>query len=411
MNDEVNVVKMLMRKKMMPCIIFCANFDEAENTAIALAKYSIQSSLNESKDCTSQRSDLLRKIAEDQLASLLVRLSPAFQQYPQAKLVSSLLTCGIGLWHDSMHPSLRSISEECFCNGLVDLLVATPQFAVGRPSVAQSVVIKLDGLVGRGKKGEIYGKAVRHKKKISMAKREILKDESCDRNCGYFKDDMLPIVYQHLCACAGRPSIDESGTVIVLTRRRLQIAYFKQIVLGLSPCIRFTHHYSFSSLLLLISSLNKTREFWKKKGMSMEKMIDNFYSQTFAMFFNTHKTPYHIKASKQLHYRPNATYSAGDTENADKFSVVVFLIYLRRLLLNYTMRSQSLLPYLNSGRLVKVSKGQDDLGWGIVIGIRQASELDSEQFEDFNQKRMNRKKRARFFGKVTEERNEKERHF
>ncbi|KAG0204721.1 ATP-dependent RNA helicase mtr4 [Mortierella sp. GBA30] len=305
-SDIYKIIKMILIKNYHPVIVFSFSKRECEALALQMSKLDFNDETE---------SDMVNRVFNNAISSL----SEDDRTLPQIEHIIPLLRRGIGIHHAGLLPILKEVIEILFQEGLLKVLFATETFSIGLNMPAKTVVFtsvrKWDGKETRWVSGGEY---------IQMSGR------------------------------AGRRGLDDRGIVIMMLDEKMEPAIAKGMVKGTADALNSAFHLSYNMIL------NLTRV----EGISSEYMLERCFYQ----FQNNANIP-------QLE-RELATLEAAkaDIQLEDEESIATYheireqLSTMRRDIRAVINHPTHALPYMQPGRVVKVSYEEQDFGWGIVSG-------------------------------------------
>lgn len=127
--DIQNIIKLVMKKNLHPCIVFAFSKREVENLAGSLSKNKVIKNMNKEN----------RETIEKFFESCLEGLSEEDRKLKQITSLIDILKSGVGLHHGGMLPILKEMVEILFQMGLLKVLVSTETFSMGVNMPAKTV--------------------------------------------------------------------------------------------------------------------------------------------------------------------------------------------------------------------------------------------------------------------------------
>ncbi|KAE9555773.1 hypothetical protein FO519_000987 [Halicephalobus sp. NKZ332] len=131
------IIRTIMERDMLPCIVFSFSRKECEGYANVLRE------VDYNKDFNS------KKAVETVFNMALEILTPEDRALPQVTTLLPFLVRGIGVHHSGLLPILKEVVELLFGEGLIKVLFATETFAMGLNMPARTVLFtsarKFDG--------------------------------------------------------------------------------------------------------------------------------------------------------------------------------------------------------------------------------------------------------------------------
>jgi len=246
---------------------------------------------------------------------------------PQLTAALPLLQRGIGIHHSGLLPILKEVVEILFGEGLIKALFATETFSMGLNMPAKTVVFvaarKFDGEGFRWLTGGEY---------IQMSGR------------------------------AGRRGLDERGIAILMFDEKMEPDQAKSILNGNADPLKSSFHLGYNMLLNLL----------RAEEADPQLII----SKSFAQFQADRVLPEAEAELAQLE-KKKASISLGDLEEDvveyDRLTKQRDALYIE--IREYVFKPQYIVPFLHSGRLVKVKnfENNEDFGWGVILNFIKRS--------------------------------------
>ncbi|EGV65684.1 ATP-dependent RNA helicase mtr4 [Yamadazyma tenuis] len=302
--DIYKIVKMIYMKRYNPVIVFSFSKRDCETLALKMSRLDFNND---------DERDALTKIFNNAIGLL----PESDRELPQIKNILPLLRRGIGIHHSGLLPILKEIIEILFQEGLLKVLFATETFSIGLNMPAKTVVFtsvrKWDGVGFRWVSGGEY---------IQMSGR------------------------------AGRRGLDDRGIVIMMIDEKMEPQVAKGMVKGQADRLDSAFHLGYNMLLNLM----------RVEGISPEFMLESSFFQ----FQSASSVP---KMESQLVELTNQLSTINiDDENLIKeyYEFKVQLSKLQEDSQKIITHPGHILPYLQSGRVIKVKIGDMDYGWGMV---------------------------------------------
>ncbi|KAI7816196.1 antiviral helicase [Gamsiella multidivaricata] len=308
-SDIYKIIKMILVKNYHPVIVFSFSKRECEALALQMSKLDF----NDEKE-----SDMVNQVFTNAISSL----SEDDRTLPQIEHILPLLRRGIGIHHAGLLPILKEVIEILFQEGLVKVLFATETFSIGLNMPAKTVVFtsvrKWDGKETRWVSGGEY---------IQMSGR------------------------------AGRRGLDERGIVIMMLDEKMEPAVAKGMVKGTTDPLNSAFHLSYNMIL------NLTRV----EGISPEYMLEKCFYQ----FQNNANIPQLERELTALEAQKSSMAFENEGLVASYYDIRQQLEGLRNDVRDVVNHPTHALPYMQPGRVVKVSSGDQHFGWGIVVGYNK----------------------------------------
>ncbi|KAF9415569.1 ATP-dependent RNA helicase mtr4 [Podila epigama] len=304
-SDIYKIIKMILVKNYHPVIVFSFSKRECEALALQMSKLDFNNE-TESAMVNQVFTNAISSLAEDD------------RTLPQIEHIIPLLRRGIGIHHAGLLPILKEVIEILFQEGLLKVLFATETFSIGLNMPAKTVVFtsvrKWDGKETRWVSGGEY---------IQMSGR------------------------------AGRRGLDERGIVIMMLDEKMEPAVAKGMVKGTTDPLNSAFHLSYNMIL------NLTRV----EGISPEYMLEKCFFQ----FQNSGNIPQLEKELATLEAEKVAMVFEDEATLTGYHDVRQQLTSLRKDVRDVVNHPTHSLPYMQEGRVIKVSVDSLDFGWGVVV--------------------------------------------
>ncbi|PVF97817.1 putative MTR4-involved in nucleocytoplasmic transport of mRNA [Serendipita vermifera] len=305
--DIYKIVKMIMLKGYNPIIVFSFSKRDCEQNALLLAKLEFN---------TTEEQEMVSNVFTNAINSL----SEDDRNLPQVEHLLPLLKRGIGIHHGGLLPILKELIEILFQEGLIKVLFATETFSIGLNMPAKTVVF------------------------TSVQKWDGQKSRT-----------ITPGEYIQMSGRAGRRGLDDRGVVIMMIDERLEPAAAKTMVKGEADRLDSAFHLSYNMILNLM----------RVEGVSPEYMLEHCFYQ----FQNAAAVP-KLEAELSKAEEEYATINVPEEETIAEY------YELRRQMDEAQSDFQTvithpsyILPFLQSGRIVKIKHQGHDYGWGVVINV------------------------------------------
>lgn len=300
---------MILVKNYHPVIVFSFSKRECESLALQMSKLDF----NDERE-----SDMVNQVFTNAISSL----SEDDRTLPQIEHIIPLLRRGIGIHHAGLLPILKEVIEILFQEGLLKVLFATETFSIGLNMPAKTVVFtsvrKWDGKETRWVSGGEY---------IQMSGR------------------------------AGRRGLDDRGIVIMMLDEKMEPAVAKSMVKGQTDPLNSAFHLSYNMIL------NLTRV----EGISPEFMLERCFYQ----FQNNANIPQLERELATLEATKNALVFEQEEDLAAYHDIRQQLQSLKKDVRDVINHPTHALPFMQSGRAVRVSYEDQDFGWGVVISYNK----------------------------------------
>lgn len=310
-SDIYKIIRMTVKKKFKPVIVFNFSKRECENLAIQV------SSLDLNDD--SERA-MVRKVFHSAVESL----SEQDRTLPQIVHILPLLERGIGVHHSGLLPILKETIEILFQESLIKVLFATETFSIGLNMPAKTVVFtqvtKFDGAKVRPITSSEY---------IQMAGR------------------------------AGRRSLDARGIVIMMIDAKLEPDVAKDIVTGQQDKLNSAFYLGYNMILNLL----------RIEAISPEFMLERCFHQ----FQNAASVPALEKDLMALQQERDVLAIPDESVIKDYYQIRQQLNTYTRDMRAVIQHPQYSLDFLQPGRLIKIYNPKEspennvDFDWGVVV--------------------------------------------
>lgn len=304
-SDIYKIVKMIMVKNYNPVIVFAFSKRECEALAMQMSKLEFN---------TDEERDTVTTVFNNAISVL----HPEDQELPQIKHILPLLQRGIGIHHGGLLPILKEVIEILFQEGLLKVLFATETFSIGLNMPAKTVVFtsvrKWDGTTFRNlSSGEF----------IQMSGR------------------------------AGRRGLDDRGIVIMMFDEQLEPDDAKQMIRGQADRLDSAFHLGYNMVLNLM----------RVEGISPEFMLERCFYQ----FQQAASIPGLERERQAAEVTASAMVVPHETILEGEAAVRKQIALLENDYFAVTTHPSYALPFIQSGRLVRVQSGEEDFGWGAVV--------------------------------------------
>ncbi|KAL6855484.1 ATP-dependent RNA helicase mtr4 [Amphichorda felina] len=313
-NDMTKLIRMTIRKRLNPVIVFNFSKRECENMAIAISGL-----------CFNEDSEkaMVRKV----FSSAIDSLSEQDRDLPQISNLLPLLERGIGVHHSGLLPILKETIEILFQESLIKVLFATETFSIGLNMPAKTVVFtqvtKWDG----------------------VKRRPITCSE-----------------YIQMAGRAGRRGLDARGLVIMMIDDKLEPEVAKEIVTGHQDKLNSAFYLGYNMILNLL----------RIEAISPEFMLERCFHQ----FQNAASVPALEKELMSLQQERDAMTIPDETTVKDYYQIRNQLNTYTKDMQFVIQHPSHCLEFLQPGRLVQIFNpsesqggvaGGVDFGWGVVV--------------------------------------------
>ncbi|KAF9465418.1 ATP-dependent RNA helicase [Collybia nuda] len=308
-SDISKIIRMIMLKNYNPVIVFAFSKRECEGLALTLSKFEFNST---------DEQELVTNIFNNAIENL----SPDDRQLPQITNLVPLLRRGIGIHHGGLLPILKEVIEILFQEGLIKVLFATETFSIGLNMPAKTVVFtttrKFDGREFRNLSSGEY---------IQMSGR------------------------------AGRRGLDDRGVVIMMCDEKLEAPAAKAMLKGEADRLDSAFHLGYNMVLNLM----------KVEGISPEFMLERCFFQ----FQSSAGIPKLEDDLKQEEDTRSTTVIPDEDKVAEYYEYRQQLDQMAADFREVITHPTYSLPFLQTGRLVKVKYQKLDFGWGVIINYQK----------------------------------------
>ncbi|KAJ4488200.1 rRNA-processing arch domain-containing protein [Lentinula aciculospora] len=308
-SDISRIIKMIMVKNYNPVIVFSFSKRECEANALLMSKFEFNST---------DEQDLVANI----FTNAIENLSSDDRNLPQIAQLLPLLKRGIGVHHSGLLPILKEVIEILFQEGLIKVLFATETFSIGLNMPAKTVVFtdtrKYDG---------------REQRSLSSGE------------------------YIQMSGRAGRRGLDDRGVVIMMCDETLEPSVAKEMIKGEADRLDSAFHIGYNMIMNLM----------KVEGISPEFMLERCFHQ----FQSSTGIPKLQKELKEEERRRDEISIPDEERVAEYYDYHQQLALMAADFREVITHPTYALPFLKSGRLVKVKHGNLDFGWGLVINFNK----------------------------------------
>ncbi|RDA94671.1 hypothetical protein CP533_2470 [Ophiocordyceps camponoti-saundersi (nom. inval.)] len=313
-SDIYKIIKMTIKKKFNPVIVF--NFSKREIEAMAISVSNLDFNDDSEKA-------MVKKVFQ----SAMNTLSEQDRELPQIVHILPLLERGIGVHHSGLLPLLKETIEILFQESLIKVLFATETFSIGLNMPAKTVVFsqasKWDG----------------------VSVRPITSSE-----------------YVQMSGRAGRRGLDARGIVIIMVDNKLEPDVAKQMVTGQQDKLNSAFHLGYNMILNLL----------RIEAISPEYMLEKCFHQ----FQNAASVPALEKELMALQQERDEMAIPDEATIKDYYQIRQQLNTFTRDMRAVIQHPQYCLDFLQPGRLVQIYNpkqspdsvgGGVDFGWGVVV--------------------------------------------
>ncbi|PHH86709.1 hypothetical protein CDD83_9859 [Cordyceps sp. RAO-2017] len=313
-SDIYKIIKMTVKKRFNPVIVFNFSKRECEDLAIKVSKLDFNDDSEKA---------MVRKVFNSAVESL----SEQDRELPQIVHLLPLLQRGVGVHHSGLLPILKETIEILFQESLIKVLFATETFSIGLNMPAKTVVFtqvtKWDG----------------------VKRRPITSSE-----------------YIQMAGRAGRRGLDARGIVIMMIDDTLEPDVAKGIVTGQQDKLNSAFYLGYNMILNLL----------RIDAISPEFMLERCFHQ----FQNAASVPALEKDLMALQQERDGLTIPDEATIKDYYQIRQQLNTYTRDMRAVIQHPQYSLDFLQPGRLVQIynpKKSPDnvgggvDFGWGVVV--------------------------------------------
>ncbi|KAF5637508.1 atp-dependent rna helicase dob1 [Fusarium sp. NRRL 25303] len=314
-SDISKIIRMTIKKKFNPVIVFNFSKRECENLAMNISSLSFNDDSEKA---------MVRKVFNSAIESL----SEGDRELPQIINLLPLLERGIGVHHSGLLPILKETIEILFQESLIKVLFATETFSIGLNMPAKTVVFtqvtKWDGVKRRPLTSSEY---------IQMAGR------------------------------AGRRGLDARGIVIMMIDDKLEPDTAKEIVTGHQDRLNSAFYLGYNMILNLL----------RIEAISPEFMLERCFHQ----FQNAASVPSLEKELMTLQQERDNACIADESTVKDYYQIRQQLSAYTKDMRTVIQHPNYSISYLQPGRLVQIYNPKDenetiagtgtDFGWGVIV--------------------------------------------
>lgn len=313
-SDIHKIIRMTIKKKFNPVIVFNFSKRECENMAMNISSLSFNDDSEKA---------MVRKV----FSSAIESLSEQDRDLPQIVHLLPLLERGIGVHHSGLLPILKETIEILFQESLIKVLFATETFSIGLNMPAKTVVFtqvtKWDGIKRRPLTSSEY---------IQMAGR------------------------------AGRRGLDARGIVIMMIDDKLEPDTAKEIVTGQQDRLNSAFYLGYNMILNLL----------RIEAISPEYMLERCFHQ----FQNASSVPSLEKDLMSLQQQRDSMTIPDESTVKDYYQIRQQLNTYTKDMRAVIQHPNYCLSFLQPGRLVQIFNPKEsvetvgggvDFGWGVIV--------------------------------------------
>ncbi|KAK6624711.1 hypothetical protein RUM44_011570 [Polyplax serrata] len=308
-SNAYKIVKMIMERNFAPVICFSFSKKDCESYALQMAKLDFNT-VEE------------KKLVDEVFNNAMDVLNEEDRKLPQVENVLPLLRRGIGIHHGGLLPILKEAIEILFAEGLIKALFATETFAMGLNMPARTVLFtgcrKFDGKDYRFVTSGEY---------IQMSGR------------------------------AGRRGLDDKGIVILMVDEQVSPSVGREIVKGIADPINSAFHLTYNMVLNLL----------RVEEINPEYMLE----RSFYQFQNQSAIPVIYENVKKAQEEYDKIVIPKESLVASYFKIREHLEQLGKQFQSYLTKPNYLLPFLQTGRLVRVKHEDQEFDWGMIVNYKR----------------------------------------
>lgn len=314
-SDIYKIIKMTIKKKFNPVIVF--NFSKREVEALAIKVSTLD--FNDDSE---------QAMVEKVFGNAIDSLSKEDRELPQIVNLLPLLKRGVGVHHSGLLPILKETIEILFQESLIKVLFATETFSIGLNMPAKTVIFtqvtKWDG----------------------VKRRPITSSE-----------------YIQMAGRAGRRGLDARGLVLMMIDDKMAPDVAKEIVTGHQDKLNSAFYLGYNMILNLL----------RIEAISPEFMLERCFHQ----FQNAASVPSLEKELMALQQERDALAIPDESTIKDYFQIRQQLDLYAADMRSVIQHPQYSLEWLQPGRLVQIHNPNEspdkvagglDFGWGVVVG-------------------------------------------
>uniref|UniRef100_A0A0K0F941 mRNA transport homolog 4 (inferred by orthology to a C. elegans protein) n=1 Tax=Strongyloides venezuelensis TaxID=75913 RepID=A0A0K0F941_STRVS len=304
-SNVCKIIRTILDRDMLPVIVFSFSRKECESYATTL----------KDMDFNNEKS---KKVVQEIFNNAIGLLSEADRQLPQIGQVLPFILRGIGIHHSGLLPIIKETIEILFGEGLIRVLFATETFAMGLNMPARTVLFtaarKFDGKDNRWITSGEY---------IQMAGR------------------------------AGRRGKDDRGMVIVMIDQQIKADNLKQMIKGKTDSMDSAFRLTYNMVLNLL----------RVDGINPEFMLEKSFHQ----FQNYANIPTYLNDAKNKQAIVEKIKVDHEEDIQSYFEITAKIKQLEKDVAEEIRKPKNIVPFLATGRLVKMKVEKEDFGWGVIL--------------------------------------------
>lgn len=164
---------------------------------------------------------------------------------------------------------------------------------------------------------------------------------------------------------AGRRGIDDRGIVILMIDEQMSPAVGKELIKGKADPINSAFYLTYNMVLNLL----------RVEDVNPEYMLQHSFYQ----FQHYSEIPKYLEQIKSLTEEQNKIVISNEKKVRDYFNIKNQIQILSKEFTEYIRRPEHLMPFINSGRLIKVvSDKGSDLGWATILDFKKLKKRSAE---------------------------------
>lgn len=308
-NDLVKIVKLIMERSLDPCIVFSFSKKDCETYALQMARMEFN---NEEE----------KTLVEQVFMNAIEGLSEDDKNLPQILTILPLLKRGIGIHHGGLLPILKEVIEILFQEGLLKCLFATETFSIGINMPAKTVVFtstrKFDGKDFRWVTSGEY---------IQMSGR------------------------------AGRRGKDDKGIVIQMIDEKMEPDICKNMIYGASDPLYSSYHISYNMVLNML----------RVEGADPLNLI----KLSFHQYQQELNAPNLLRKSQELANEASNIVISKEDIVTEYYNLLQLYQQIGYQLNGLIMQPGYILPFMQSGRLIRIDCDNVYFGWGSIVSLKK----------------------------------------